>query len=592
MKKVIAFFLAVFLFTGACLAEGGGTGDPNVEAGDGGEMGGGTGESYWNPGNDGVRVSIIQDGTPVYTMDMANKDYSISVQICYKKTCKLDYMNGVSLTPTSPYVNFIPPVTLPTIIDKNGGSNIEAIRSYFTDREIVDFIALMSGITFDELTDGAYKLMLEPMSYFKYNGIMYAMTATEAALYDQKVNGNLKYWMGKLTHQNQPFSMFLQRTDLGIQPWVGSTTGKQPNESIINYLGVGIVSFKYTEEQEPTGPEIPAETENPGEPGGGTGGTTNPITGSGTYRTDTDVITSVLVRSSYDVTPDDDAYVTFTILGQTYKKQYVCPAGSSQLVWVRWHTPTTPQSINIKVSRSGVNGTIPVTISELKENTPPNPVFDGPGISAGQYQPNFRLATEPDWGKNTTATWREWYPTWHPPRRVSDGFGGIITYPGYWTFSILEYGATLAVDYDLAPSDRCPTAFTRGKDYTIKSGYGVQVKCDVKVTGIGGVSNSDVTPVQSGLAVFPDWKFGTYNRVLEPENRGSYNTKWRFKVNPYSYYGERVHFTPVWYPPSRYPIPLAIFDVWTPAGQLYTTVSDYVTVDGDMYDDWYIRVLK
>ena len=30
------------------------------------------------------------------------------------------------------------------------------------------------------------------------------MTATEAALYDQVVSGDLRYWMGSLTHQNSP----------------------------------------------------------------------------------------------------------------------------------------------------------------------------------------------------------------------------------------------------------------------------------------------------------------------------------------------------------------------------------------------------
>ena len=31
--------------------------------GDGGDMGSGTGESYWNPGNDGVRITVINKNT-------------------------------------------------------------------------------------------------------------------------------------------------------------------------------------------------------------------------------------------------------------------------------------------------------------------------------------------------------------------------------------------------------------------------------------------------------------------------------------------------------------------------------------------------
>lgn len=588
MKQMIAVFIGLLLLTGICYAEGG---DPNIDGGGGG-MGGGTGESYWTPGNDGVRATIIQSGAPVAILDYANRDYSTEVTQSFKVRCKLSYMAGTSLSPAVIYKNFIPSgVKLPVIISKNGGSTIAAIRDYFTDEQVVRNIAQDSGISFLELTNGSYKLTLEPIAYFKFKGVMYAMTATEAALYDEIVNGDLKLWMGTLTHQNQPFSMFLERSDLGIAPWLGGTVGKQDNSTIKHQLGVGIVSFRYTEEEEPVEPENPGGGIDPDNPGDGTGGGSSSGSdyNNSTYRTDTDVITSVLVRNNraYGITPDDDAYITFSILGKTYRKQYVCPSGSSQLVWVRWHTPTTPQDTTIRVTGSGVNQTLNVSIGDLPERTPPNPVYDGPGIGAGQYQPNFRLDTEPSWGSETTATWRQWYPTWHPPRKV-----GMVTRPGYWSFSILEYGATLTVDYDLAPSSRNPTAEGQNGQYTVKAGYGIEAKCTVRVSGIGGATNNDIIAAQNAIAVFPDWKFKTYNRVLEPETRGSYNTKWHFRENPYSYYSDRVHFIPLWYPTAtKYPVPVAVFDVWTPAGQLYTSVSDYVDVSGDMYDDWYIRVI-
>ena len=56
-----------------------------------------------------------------------------------------------------------------------------------------------------------YKIVIEPIAYLVYNGANYAMTATEAALYDQVVDGNLRYWMGSLTHQNLPLAIFLTR---------------------------------------------------------------------------------------------------------------------------------------------------------------------------------------------------------------------------------------------------------------------------------------------------------------------------------------------------------------------------------------------
>ena len=41
-----------------------------------------------------------------------------------------------------------------------------------------------------------------------------------------------------------------------------------------------------------------------------------------------------------------------------------------------------------------------------------------------------------------------------------------------------------------------------------------------------------------------------------------------------------------------FPVALAVFDAWTPGGQLYATVKDSVYIDGSIYDDSYIRLLS
>lgn len=566
MRRLLALLLVVFLLLGTCLAEG----DSNIDGG-GGDMGGGDGASAWNPGDEGVRVTILYETTPVSIIDYSN-GFRNRIEFSFQKQCKLSYLNGSPLIPTFDEYNYIvPTIPLPQIISTNGNSNIEAIRQTFTTENRLRDLARDAGIDYDELTNGSYKLLLEPIAYFKYNGTQYAMTATEAALYDKKVGGDLRYRMGTLTHQNLPFSMFLERTDLGIPAWSGATSGRQTNETIINYLGVGIVSFRYTPDMEP-----------------------EPPTGDYVYRTDTEVITSVLFHNTGgDLTPDSGASITFTILGNTYDKSFVCPSGGSQLVWVRWHTPETPQDITIEVSGPGTYTTLPVSIVKLPDKEPPNPIYDGPGVNAGQYQPGFRLEDLPEWGSQTSTTWREWYAIWHPEIIIPMPPPALpIIIPGYWSFSILEYGANLNVKYDLIPSAYNPTAFDLGMGkYQQKSGYGVQIKCESRVSGVGGVSNYDITVAQSGVAVFPDFSFKTYDRVLEADDPGHYHTFWRFRENPYSYHKERVHYVPVWYTASTYPVPLAIFDAWTPGGHLYASVSDYVEIKGDMYDDWYIRVI-
>jgi hypothetical protein len=81
------------------------------------------------------------------------------------------------------------------------------------------------------------------LSAFLYSGAAFVMTATEAALYDQQVNGGLNAWMGKLTHKNLPLALFLETSDLGYPAWSGSTTQKASNSDILSSLGIGIVRF-------------------------------------------------------------------------------------------------------------------------------------------------------------------------------------------------------------------------------------------------------------------------------------------------------------------------------------------------------------
>lgn len=124
---------------------------------------------------------------------------------------------------------------------------------------------------YETLIGGEYKILLEPIAYYKYEGVMIATTATEAALYDEVVSGHLRTWMGSLTHKNLPLAMFLETPDLGYPAWSGSTTSKVSNSDIKSSLGLGIVRF----EERPEEPVI--------------------TTYDYEYRTNTEVITAVEV---------------------------------------------------------------------------------------------------------------------------------------------------------------------------------------------------------------------------------------------------------------------------------------------------------
>ena len=210
------------------------TGEGNIDGG-GGNLGDATSHGSWNPGNEGVRVTIVRsdDHAVVSTpIDLTNRAPAASIYH-FGKVSKLQYTNGVALSPVQgSYTCIKPTQAVPRIISTNGRNNIEAIKSYFTDEQVIRAIANYSGMDFDTLIGGEYKILLEPIAYYKFEGVMIATTATEAVLYDEIVGGQLRYWMGSLTAKNLPLSMFLETPDLGYPAWSGATNKNASNADI------------------------------------------------------------------------------------------------------------------------------------------------------------------------------------------------------------------------------------------------------------------------------------------------------------------------------------------------------------------------
>lgn len=225
MRKILALFLSLALLLGTAMPAFAATGEGNIDGG-GGNMGSGNSSSYWNPGMDGVRVTVINaESHAVVTtpVDLTNKTPSTGI-IHFGKVCKLTYNGGASLSPVvGGYSYRNPSQSLPRIISSGSSpASIEAIRSYFTDEQVIRSLAGYVGMDFDTLVNGDYKIIIEPIAYLNYDGQQFAMTATEAALYDQVVSGNLRYWMGSLTHQNLPLAIFLEEADLGYWGLISS----------------------------------------------------------------------------------------------------------------------------------------------------------------------------------------------------------------------------------------------------------------------------------------------------------------------------------------------------------------------------------
>lgn len=561
MKKILSIMLAIALLLSVLLPMPVfAVGEGNIDGGGGG-MGSGTNNDYWNGGDEGVRVTVIRvsDHAVVTTpVDLTNKTPATSI-IHFGKVSKLQYTSGRSLSPVQGAYYYINPTqSLPKIITTSSGNgNIAAIKSYFTDEQVIRSIANLTGMDFNVLINGQYRLLLEPIAYMTFGGIKYAMTATEAALFDRQLDGGLRSKMASLSHKNLPLAMFLETPDLGYPAWDGSTTTAASDADIISSLGLGIVRFN---EAEPEPPEVTSADYE--------------------YRINTEVITSVTVRGG-QADPDHPVTVRFTIGGQTYTVSNVYyPEGDSQLVWVRWRTPAAPQTMTIHVSVSGggsaSQGTIVARIVDLSGNNPPNPVADDKNDS-------YSAAAVPNKAQKTSASWGVWRPWWHAywVWHGTDEDGYWCDH-GWWEFGWLSYSASLSAAASVVPDAKAPTAY--GKN--MKSGYGIN---QTVTANVSTNQSSAVTDAQTAVTYFPEFRYETYWRQLE-RTRGGYSSLFEFKPNKYSTYNRRTHFTPIWFPDGSYTPYTWLIDCWTPAGMLSMNLTDSVTIRGNLWDDWHSAI--
>ena len=561
MKRIFAFFLSLLLILGICpmsaLADTGGSG--NVDGG-GGSMGQGTSQNSWNPGLDGVRVTVIYSETQKpasASIDLTSKTPAIKIH--FGKVSKIQYRDGSSISPTtSSYVYYNPAITMPRIISTGSSkASIEAIKKYFCDEIIVRYIAELTGISYDDLITEKYKLLLEPIAYFKHNGVMYAMTAHEAALYDNQTGGALRRTMTSLTHKNLPLAMYLEYSDLGFAAYSGPTNKTCSNDTIIAYLGMGIVRF---EEQPPEQPE--------------------PTDYDYEYRVDTDVITPVTLYAGSEINPDGPATVTFTIKGSTYRmNNIVIPEGDSQLAWVKWHTPSEPQDITITVrtNRGTLSQTtIKAKVVDLSGNDPPDPKATD---TAGSWRPSSVPSRE----EKSYAAWSVWWAQWHPYwvwHSTGDDDGYWVD-EGWYDFFRDNYSASMTATTRIEPDEKVPTAAGN----TMKSGYGVSNTVTATVSTSAPMSH--YTDGQTAVSYYPEFNYTTYWRLLDRLSSGK-TARFQFAENIYSTYKQRVHFSPVWFPDGSYTVNTHVMDIWTPAGMLCANLTDSVTISGSLYDDWHI----
>ena len=248
-------------------------GDTNIGSGGGGDLGGAVSDDTKVTGterDEGVRVTLVEAETGKVLkkpIDFANNP--MPVTRCFGQVSKMSYLgignNKVKLNPTSNYTFKKPATPLPKII----GGDLQTIKKYFGDMNFAKYFSDLIKFDYEEMTKGKYKLILEPIGYPKISGSYYACTATELAMLDKLQNGQIRKKLLDFSHKQLPLAMFLEEDDFGVKAYKGNKNTRQNNETIINQLGIGIVTFKEKEEEE------------------------KPPVVNYTYRTDTEVITAI-----------------------------------------------------------------------------------------------------------------------------------------------------------------------------------------------------------------------------------------------------------------------------------------------------------
>jgi hypothetical protein len=597
-----------------------------------------------------VEWKIVGSG-PIY---LKPESFTLAANVMGGSKNKASYLRGSSLNATTISAGITdnpPPIPI-----TNGG-NINSVKSYFGDtatlNNFIDALAnqkgktregLVSNINFtvdgetkkypaDEIlpikVDGKYQNKVPWL--IVYEPVIISYLKDRTTILAQKLGYfNFKYgstgqYIAAMTHSDLPNSIILEESWFGYPVTSALADGVRWSEDrIISGGGWGMRVLKAN----------------------ATNVVDNDITYDYEYRVDTDVITSVRIYASGDVTPDNrhksesvyknpiknTATITMSANGYSKSTEVVIPSGGSELVWIKWHTPSTPQDLVIDVKVTGnssakIEGgsrsaTITGKVVDLDLNPPPNP-------TANDRNNNFIIPSMPVKANKTTANWGTyscrwienwvWYPKWewesnwvkkrytyyhHGGCKDTNDDGKKDYCPGHrrtkwvdrgkwvdngrfvdegnWHFDYRNYHARLSANMDLNPDSKVPTA----SGNTMKSGYGVNE--DISTNIYSNAPSSHITSAQNVISYFPEFNYQNYWRLSDMTSSGDFE----FKKNKYSTYNNRVHFTPIWYPDEEYTVYLEVIDMWTPDGMLRINLVDNVNIDGNLYEDWHIGKVK
>ncbi len=298
------------------------------------------------------------------------------------------------------------------------------------------------------------------------------------------------------------------------------------------------------------------------------------ISVSSAYRAGTTVISSFKITNvGESITTYDEFDVPFTVyymqngsrvtvVSDTWE-DYVIPAGEDGYIYFKWNVPASLAGKTVyceikygAFSDSFTNTVIASSVSDVPDT---------------RYEDK-----EPSWYYEASATdaptmSAEWY---------------VWSYTGD-TFQKAKYGLTVRASATITPDANVSSAaYTQGQ-WHMGSGYGFSMSASASLSSKSGCTmpTSDAyTSAQYAYALMPDYMYSSES--------GKHITLEKVS-GAFVFYdkstGERLAYTPVWYPDGGYTVKAVLTDVWTPAGCItVSALSNEIVIDGTLYDDWYV----
>ena len=288
-----------------------------------------------------------------------------------------------------------------------------------------------------------------------------------------------------------------------------------------------------------------------------------------------DVVVTATVRNN---TPKavPSVPVRLTIGNETYEVHICVPGSAENLAVFRITVPDVTGRMNISFVvdpnneiEEMIEGNNDLSHSVEVAPLPNGTVLDPDDSDLQAIYEYSGLSGMPELDQSKTHSWQEY--------RYENG-----------SYVLHDYQAKLEMTVELSPDER--VAYEEIPD-VIESGFGVSIAVKTELSTnydhaekLVGVQRVWCWSPESGYGELSGYSDVYDNLQTSEGERGDKVIRWQYKVNPYSETDSRLHYTPLWFPDGTYRVQAQGFQAWSPAGEMYATESDDVTIDGDMYD--------